>query len=226
MIIALIACTSLAGFAQSADLRRKVEVNGSAEIEITPDEIFIGISLKEYMKDAKKKVTIDVLEKQLQAAVIKAGIAKEDFMINDVSSYTNYWEKKKDANFLASKQYRIKMKDLNKLDQIISNVDPKGIAYTNIESYSHSKIEEYKRDLKVKALKNARDKALSLVEAIGEKLGGALLIQDYNNESTVQPQMYKTMRANAVMSDEAAMPDIDFKKIKLNYTVNAVFEIK
>lgn len=227
MIIALIACTSLAGYAQSADLRKKVEVNGSAETEITPDIIYIGISLKEYMKDAKKKVSIDELEKQLQAAVIKAGIAKEDFMINDISSYTNYWEKKKDANFLASKQYRIKMKDLNKLDQIIASVDPKGIAYTNIESYSHSKIEEYKKDLKVKALKNAREKALTLVEALGEKLGGVLLIQDYNNESSIQPQMYKTMRLSAApMSDEAAMPDIDFKKIKLSYTVNTVFEIK
>lgn len=226
MIIALIACTSFTGFAQSADLRKKVEVNGNAEIEITPDEIYIGISLKEYMKDAKKKVTIDVLEKQLQTATLKAGIAKEDFMINNISSYTNYWEKKKDANFLASKQYRIKMKDLNKLDEIISSVDSKGIAYTNIESYSHSKIEEYKRDLKVKALKNAREKAVSLVEAVGEKLGGVLLIQDYNNESAVQPQMYKTMRMSAAVSDEVAMPDIDFKKIKLNYTINAVFEIK
>ena len=225
MIIALIACTSLAGFAQSADLRRKVEVNGSAEIEITPDEIFIGISLKEYMKDAKKKVTIDVLEKQLQAAVIKAGIAKEDFMINDVSSYTNYWEKKKDANFLASKQYRIKVRELNKLDQIISSVDPKGIAYTNIESYSHSLIESYKKELKVKALKNAREKAASLVEAVGEKLGGVLLIQDHNSDYAAQPMMYKTMAVRAEAAD-MAMPDIDFKKIKLNYTINAVFEIK
>ncbi|RZL16401.1 MAG: DUF541 domain-containing protein, partial [Pedobacter sp.] len=132
MIIALIACTSLSGFAQSADLRKKVEVNGNAEMEITPDEIFIGISLKEYMKDAKRKVTIEELEKQLQTAVLKAGIANQDFTINNVSSYTNYWEKKKDANFLASKQYKIKLKDLNKLDQIIASVDPKGIAYTNV----------------------------------------------------------------------------------------------
>lgn len=225
MIIALITCTSLTGFAQSADLRKKVEVNGSAEMEVTPDEIYVGISLKEYMKDAKKKVTIDVLEKQLQAAVLKAGIPKEDFMINNISSYTNYWDKKKDANFLASKQYRIKVRELNKLDQIISSVDPKGIAYTNIESYSHSLIESYKKELKVKALKNAREKAASLVEAVGEKLGGVLLIQDHNSDYAAQPMMYKTMAVRAEAAD-MAMPDIDFKKIKLNYTINAVFEIK
>lgn len=226
IITAIIACTTLAGFAQFTDTRKKVEVSGSAETEITPDEIYVGISLKEYMKDNKKRATITDLEKQLQSAVLKAGIAAEDFMINDISSYTNYWDKKKDPNFMASKQYRIKVKDLSKLNQIIASVDPKGIAYTNIESYSHSQIEQYKRDLKIKALKNAKEKATYLVEAIGEKLGGVLLIQDQNSDSYPQSMMYKTMRLNEVAADALQMPDIDFKKIKLSYTVNTAFEIK
>lgn len=225
IITAIIACTTLAGFAQFPDTRKKVEVSGSAEMEITPDEIYVGISLKEYLRDNKRRITIAELEKQLQSAVLKAGIPAEDFMINDISSYTNYWDKKKDPNFMASKQYRIKVKDLTKLNQIIASVDPKGIAYTNIESYSHSQIEQYKKDLKIKALKNAKEKATYLVEAIGEKLGGVLLIQDQNNDSYPQPMMYKTMRLNEA-ADASQMPDIDFKKIKLSYTVNTAFEIK
>jgi hypothetical protein len=34
------------------------------------------------------------------------------------------------------------------------------------------------------------------------------------------------LRGDAVSSAESAMPDIDFKKIKLNYQMRAVFEIK
>lgn len=229
IIAAALSILTLTAFSQNADLRRKIEVTGSAEQEVTPDIIYIGISLKEYFKDNanKKKTTIDELEKQLQTAVLKAGIPPEDFTINNISSYTNYWEKKKDPNFLASKQYSIKVGDLNKLNQIIGAVDSKGIAYTNIEKYDYSKIESLKKDLKIKALKNAKDRAQYMVEALGDKLGSVLEINDNSNESYPQP-VYRTnmMMIKSDSMAEAAMPEIDFKKIKLSYQIRTIFEIK
>ena len=222
-----IALTFLTGFSQVLDTRKKIEVTGAAEQEITPDEIFIAISLQEYMTTNKKKISIEELEKQLQTAVIKAGIANTDFMINNISSYQNYWEKKKNPMFLASKQYTLKVKDLTKLNDIISAVDPKGIAYTNVESYSHSKLETYKKDLKIKALQNAKEKANSLLNGIGEKMGGAMDIQEIYNEYAPQPMYRNTMSMKTQSAEDAApMPDIDFKKIKLSYQIRAVFEIK
>jgi uncharacterized protein YggE len=227
ILTTVIALTFLSGFSQVLDTRKKIEVTGAAEQEITPDEIYVGISLQEYMTTNKKKVSIEELEKQLQSAVMKAGIANTDFTINNISSYQNYWEKKKNPMFLASKQYTLKVKDLTKLNDIISAVDPKGIASTNVESYTHSKLETYKKDLKVKALQNAKDKAASLLSGIGEKMGGAIDIQEIYNEYTRQPMYRNTMMMKTQSADESApMPDIDFKKIKLSYQVRAVFEIK
>ncbi|MBS1529294.1 MAG: SIMPL domain-containing protein, partial [Bacteroidetes bacterium] len=54
VIIAFISLAALPAFAQSVDLRRKIEVTGIAEKEITPDIINVSISLQEYM-DGKKK---------------------------------------------------------------------------------------------------------------------------------------------------------------------------
>ena len=226
LLSTLIALTSFAAIAQNVDIRKKIEVNGSAEIEVTPDEIYIGISLKEYLKDSKKRASIEELEKQLQTAILKAGIAPEDFTINNISAYTNYWEKKKDPTFLASKQYSIKVKELSKLNEIISGVDQKGIAYTNIERYAYSKQEEVKKDLKIKALKDAKNKATYLTEAIGEKLGGALEISETGSESYPQPFYRSNMMMEMKVADAPAMPEIDFKKIKLSAQVRAVFEIK
>ena len=226
LLSTLIAFTSFAAIAQNVDVRKKIEVNGSAEIEVTPDEIYIGISLKEYLKDSKKRASIEELEKQLQTAILKAGIAPEDFTINNISAYTNYWEKKKDPTFLASKQYSIKVKELSKLNEIISGVDQKGIAYTNIERYAYSKQEEVKKDLKIKALKDAKNKAIYLTEAIGEKLGGALEISETGSESYPQPFYRSNMMMEMKVADAPAMPEIDFKKIKLSAQVRAVFEIK
>ncbi|MEJ6981821.1 SIMPL domain-containing protein [Pedobacter sp. P351] len=231
IVIVLLTVVAFSGYAQNVDTRRKIEVSGSAEAEVTPDIIYVGISLKEFFRDNanKKKVEIEELERQLQKAVLDAGIPKENFTINNISSYNYAFEKKKNPEFLARKQYRIKVTELNKFNQILSSVEPRGVEYTNIESYDYSKMESLKQDLKIRALKAAKDKALYLAGALDDKVGDALDIQEINNEYYPQP-MY---RANTVMSmdkgmsaEMAPMPDIDFKKIKLNYQMRAVFELK
>jgi len=227
---ALLSILTLVVFSQNIDTRRKIEVTGSAETEVTPDIIYFGISLKEYFKDSsnRNKVEIETLEQQLQSAVLNAGIPKENFTINNISSYNYTWEKKKNPDFLARKQYRIKVTDLTKLNQIMSAVDQKAVEYTNIESYDYSGIESLKRSLKIKALQAAKEKATYLAEAVGEKVGNAIEIQEINNESYPQP-IYRAnvmMKSDAMMSEASPMPDIDFKKIKLNYQMRAVFELK
>jgi uncharacterized protein YggE len=233
LVIALLSACTVTGFSQNVDTRRKIEVSGTSEAEVTPDIIYVGISLKEYYRDNanKKKVEIEELERQLQTAVLNAGIPKENFTINNISSYSHYFEKKNNPGFLARKQYRIKLTDLTKFNQIVSAVEPKGVEYTNIEGYDYSKIESLKQELKVKALRAAKDKASYLASAVDDKVGDALEIQEINNEYYPQP-MY---RANATMAMDkgmvsaesaAAMPDIEFKKIKLNYQMRAVFELK
>nr|WP_294894574.1 SIMPL domain-containing protein [uncultured Pedobacter sp.] len=223
ILFALIAFTTSNLLAQNVDLRKKIEVNGTAEQEVTPDEIYIGISLKEYI-DGKKKVSIEELEAQLQKAVTKAGIAQQDFMINNISAYTDYWSKKKDPTFLASKQYSIKVSDLNKLNMVIGAIDAKGVAYTNIERYAYSKEDELKKELKIKALKDAKTKATYLVEAIGDKLYQVLEISESENNNYPQPVYRMAMMKTSESMDSA--PQIDFKKIKLSVNIRAVFEIK
>lgn len=230
LTLAFATVLSVSAMAQQVDLRKKINVSGSAETEVTPDIIYISISLKEYFKDNsnKKKVDITTLESQLYAAVQKAGMDKENLMINNLSSYSWATEKKKNPDFLASKQYRLKVSDLNKFNDIIGAIDPKGIASTNIDSYDYSKIETLKKELKIKALQAAKAKATYLVEALGDKLGSALDIQEINNEAYPQPMYRNVMMMKSESADAmgASAPEIDFKKIKLNYQMNVVFEIR
>ena len=225
--LAFVAFFSLSAVAQQVDLRKKITVSGVAESEVTPDIIYVGISLKEYFKDnnSKNRIDITTLENQLFRAVQQAGLPKENLTVNSLSAYATR-DKKKNPEFLASKQYRLKVNDLNRYNDIIAAIDPKGISYTNIESYDYSKIERLKLELKVKALQNAKQKATFLVESLGDKLGSALDIQEINNE--VFPQAYRanTMMMKSAAADTESSAEIDFKQIKLSYTINAVFEIK
>lgn len=220
---------ALSTFAQQADKQpvKKIEVNGSAEMEITPDEIYFNISLREYVK-GKNKVEISTLEKQLQKAVADAGIPKADFTIENV--YGNNFEilrKKKDPQeFMARKQYRLKLTKLNKINEILGAVDAEGIENTRIASYSSSKMEAYRKEVKIKALLAAKEKAEYMLTAIGNKMDGVIEIQEMStdNYTDVRPMMMANYKSAGVSED--ASSDIDFKTIKIRAEVRAVFAIK
>jgi uncharacterized protein YggE len=222
LVIAALLVSTVGAFAQTVDMRRKIEVTGISEQEVTPDIINVSISLKEYL-NGKTKVSITTLERQLEKAVAEAGIAKEDFTVNSLSSWNYQDEKKKAADFLVSKQYGIKFRDLNKFNQILSKIDAKGIQSTNIDSYDYSKINQLKNDLKLKALLSAKEKAGFLLSGIGEKLGSVISIVENDNSSFPSPRnvMYMAKAADAVPES-----DIDVKKIKLSFQIQAIFEIK
>ncbi|TAF45340.1 MAG: DUF541 domain-containing protein [Sphingobacteriales bacterium] len=228
--VAIITLLSVNAWAQQVDLRKKITVTGSAEAEVTPDIIYLGISLKEYLKDnnSKRKIEITTLENQLYTAIVKAGIAKENLSINNLYAYSYATEKKKNPDFLASKQYRLKLTDLNKFNEIIEAIDAKGIAFTNIESYDYSKIESLKKELKIKAILAAKNKASYLVEALGDKLGNIIDVQEIGDNNYPQP-MYSAnvmMDMKSVGNEAAAPAELDFKKIKFNFVIQTVFEIK
>jgi uncharacterized protein YggE len=225
-IAAAFAVLAFTASAQTVDTRRKIEVSGVAEQEVIPDIIKVTISLKEYFKD-KKKVTISQLEAQLQKALADAGVNKEDLSIDDLSA-SNWEERKKHLNFLASKQYIIKFKELTKYNQILGKLDAKGVESTEITDYDYSKITAVKKELKIKALLAARDKAEYLLNSVGEKLGGVLTISE--NDDFMSPYDNNRLALNVAQyrNEYSGSSDsnINFKTIKLRFQVSAVFEIK
>ncbi|QEH40378.1 SIMPL domain-containing protein [Chitinophaga sp. XS-30] len=222
-------------FAQTTDNKppvKKIEVNGSAEMEITPDEIFVNITLREYM-NRNTKVAITTLEAKLQKAVQDAGIRKSDFTIENVFGYNydQWWRKKKnDEDFLARKQYRLKLNRLDKINGILAAVDEEGIEAVNVASYTHSKMEDFRKQVKMDALKAAKAKAEYLLGAIDEKIGGVIEIQEFNTDhySDVRPEMANVRMFASKAADAGGAPDsnIDFKTIKIRAEVKAVFGIK
>jgi uncharacterized protein YggE len=224
-------------FSQTATMQtppvRKIEVAGFAEMEVVPDEIYFNISLREYFKDEKNqkdKVVISTLEKQLIKAVAEAGLPKEALSVSGVGGYQNYVDKKKKpATFLEAKQYELKVASAEKLDGILSKVESRGVQYANVSRVDHSKKEEFKKQIKIDALKAAKDKAGYLVAALDQKLGQVLEIRELDeNVQYPQPMFMKaSMRSMAAESADAVTDsDVQYQKIKISYRMQAAFEIK
>jgi uncharacterized protein YggE len=93
----------------------------------------------------------------------------------------------------------------------------------NIAQLKHSKEEDYKKEVKIAALKDAQDKAEYLVESLGEKLGPVISIAEpqfgYSN-----PVQYREA-SFAKSYDAAGNSATDIRTIKIRYNINATFAI-
>lgn len=223
------------GNAQSNNIEssRKVATKGYAEKEVTPDIIYLSISLKEFYMDGntKKKVFIETLEKQLFDAAIAAGIKKDDFTIQNIYSY-NYENKKKNNEMLQSRQYRIKVTNLSGLNAMLDKIDPQGLQSTSISGYDHSQKREIEKELKTEAVKDARQNAEILAAADGQSVGKVLVINDNSsinfNDLVPMPRAMYSKSANMDMGGgaEASNLNIDIRPIKLTCYIDGVFELK
>lgn len=210
---------------------KKIEVTGTAELEIVPDELYFSISLKEYFKDEKNqkdKVALETLEKQLIEAVKSAGLPKENLSISGVTGYREWTGKKKPQHFLAGKQFQLKLSNANNINDLMAKVDDRGVEYVSMNRVEHSKKEEFRKQVKMNALKAAKEKAGYLLESIGEKLGEVLEIHEVE-EGNVYP-VYKAQMSNMRMMAADAAPESDggleYQKIKYSYRMNATFRIR
>ena len=224
--------TAFSAFSQNKENERLIEVNGKAEMEIVPDEIIFVIGIEEYWKeefekkkdfeDYKTKVPLAEIEDALIKNLRNAGIEKEDIKVKNMGNYWRYRGKE----FLYSKQFEIKITDLSKINKLTQTLDSKGIKYMNIGELNHSKMDEFKKQVKIDALKDAKEKAQYLVESIDSELGEVITITEMNDE------YIRPMRAESMMMMKAASADMntesidEVQDIKLEYQVRATFRIK
>ncbi|OMP79477.1 MULTISPECIES: SIMPL domain-containing protein [unclassified Chitinophaga] len=219
----------ITGFAQDTNDKKtkSIAVDGTAEMEITPDIIYLNITLQEYQKDKNNKVDISTLEQQLTKAVEKAGIAAENLTIANISGDQWWRKKKKDADFYASKEFRLKVTSLTKVNTIFDAIDDAGITNVYISEATSSKMDEYRQQVKIKALQAAKNKANVMLEGIGEKIGGVMQVNE-NNVNVVFPVYANATMNRAFKSEDYAVADtnIDYRTIKVTADVKAVFAIQ
>lgn len=235
LVLFLFVQTSIAQTTESKmqkEVVKNIEVTGVAELEVIPDELYFSISLKEYFKDEKKqtdKVGLEQLEKQLIEAVKSSGLAKENLSVSGVNGYKEWNGRRKPQYFLAGKQYQLKLNNTNDINELLSKVDDRGVEYASMSRVEHSKKEEFKKQVKINALKAAKDKATYLLESIGEKMDGVIEIKEVE-DNNYYPQMaqrnFKMTMAAADAPESGGGAGLEFQKIKFSYRMLAIFKIK
>ena len=202
-----------------------IQVWGQAEKEITPDEFYLSVTINE--KDSKGKISIQTQERAMLDALKKLGVdTQKQLRVVDMSS--EYFKK---GNALAWKQFQLKLNTPEQVAQVFGSLNDLGISNVSILKVSHSQLERYKSEVRVEAMRNARQNAATLAEAIGQTIGKCFYVYDSNND--VMPRFYnnavvmRSMKASADMAEGAVADEpLDFKTIKLEYSVQAKFVLE
>ena len=204
-----------------------IEVTGSAEMEVEPNEIFLFIRLREF-EENRAKVSLEKLDQDFLQAVKAANIDRKNLTIADAGSKLSKI-RRKDKDAFREKSYEVKLASAAELERFLEKIEPVKVDQLDLTRLHHTDMEKFKIDLKVKALQAAQSKASTLLKAVGAEIGKPIMVRDWDQDP-VQPLpqarmanvMYKAEAGDMMVEDE----QIGFRKLKLRAQITAQFEIK
>lgn len=207
-----------------------LEVNGSADTLITPDEIFISIMISE--KDSKDRVSVEEQEAKMVAALSALGIDVEKNLSASYmgSNFRFYLLKGKDV--IKSKQYVLKVGDAETASKVFLQLEQLEISNSSIQRVNHSSIDKLRNSMRSRAVENAKDRANALLHPLHQNVGPAIHVADTENYNPTN-QIYGSSLQEVVVTGYALRGTVkglnsklDFEKIKVAASVNVKFVIK
>lgn len=197
-----------------------IEVTGTAQQEIEPNEIYVTIRLREF-EENKQKVALEKIDADFLSALKNAGIDRSRLELADAGANLGKLGKK-DKDAFREKTYQIKLTSAAELEKLITKIEWVKVDYADVTRLHHSDLEKIKLELKVKALQAAKMKAEMLLKSIGAEIGKPIIIREFD----YQPYEVNMRAANVMVAGAAEDTQIGFRKIRLQAQVTAQFEIK
>ena len=202
-----------------------IQVNGRAEKEVVPDEFYLSVVIAE--RDSEGKISVEQQRKAMSAALNRLGVDVEKQL--KVANLSSEFFKKNTS--VATAKYQLQLGSAAEVSKVWQTLDDLGISNVEIRKVSHSQLDQLKKQVRIEAMQDARSSAQMLAEAVGQTIGKCFYVYDSNNDvvpayynNSVMMRSMKTMdMAEAAGAEEESL---DFKTIKLQYSVQAKFVLE
>jgi len=201
-----------------------IQVTGRAEKELTPDEFYLQIVINE--RDSKGKISVESQQRDMVAVLRKLGVDVEKQL--KMANLSSEFFKKNTS--VAMAKYQLQLGSSGEVARVWQALDDLGISNISILKVTHSQLDKYKQEVRLEAMRNARESAQEMAGAIGQTIGKCFYIYDSN--SNVLPVMYDNavlMRSAKAVADAESVAEedpLEFKTIKLEYGVQAKFVLE
>jgi len=225
-IAGLIALTSCTVYSEDPPEPRTIEVTGSAEMAVQPDEIQLSIVLRSPSGQDKEKAFMKILADN--------GV-DEDKVSFESSNNRNWWWYYSRYYDHTVQRYTVTIDSTVNSIELMEDLKESWVEQVRVTDKSNRRIQEYRKQVKIEAIKAAKEKASYMLEALGEELGSVVTITEVNTDhNTSSPYYYwgynnsSSVVSNSVISsNQGGQSTVDGVAMQtLRYEVNVVFNIK
>jgi len=206
----------------------ELSVVGVGKVDVVPDtaNVSAGITISNAatVDEAQSKIN-DVNNKIVSSltalGIDKADIKTSDYSINPNYSYNNGQQTQQGFNATAT--VTIKVKKVDQLGQVVSNVTTAGANQVNNTTYSVENPEKYQEEARNMAIQNAKDQAQKLAGQLGIKLGKVTNIVE-SNPDTARPIAFGAGGVMDASINKAVTPNLEPGSNVITSTVTLFFE--
>lgn len=218
-LIALVGVCVLSQLAAASPLPDKphVYVEGSAEVEVTPDLMTFSLLIEKSDLDlATAKVDVDARSTLLINTCKKLGIKPDAIATTALSIFPEYDYRDQQRVFSGnrvSRQVDIKLKDLSKYAQVMKAFVDAKITQTITTKLSLADEKTLEDKVLVSAMADAKARAERLAASQGKTLGEPFSISEFNTRAE---ETYSLRVNRAIVGDSAAdaSPQVRLSKME------------
>jgi uncharacterized protein YggE len=202
-----------------------IEVTGTASAEVVPDKIFISIILSDKVKDMQN-YTIKTQEDNLRKALAKINIDLQNLYLADAESGIVI-NKKKESGVKLTRQFTLQVSNAAQVSKVFKELDAIDIKEATILRTESSKIDSLRREVRIAAIKAAKEKAQYLLTAIGEQIDKPLEIREQQDTPFYYRENLSNTSVNFQTADLNNKPaETNFEKFEIKFSYYIKYSIK
>ncbi|MFZ0218900.1 MAG: oxidative stress defense protein [Candidatus Aquirickettsiella sp.] len=206
-----------------------LSTTGTANVDATPDMATITIEVSYSAKDAvtaKKQVDRRVM--QYFNFLAKNAIEKKDINAANLSTQPDYDSQKGETKlkgYRAERQVQVTVRQLNKLNELLDGALKFGLNEIRAIKLGVANPNNYREQVRKKAIENAIFQATSLAEGFKVKLGPVYSIHYQGNNEQAMPLPIMFLRAENASVNNASQT-YQQQTIHFKDQVDVVFELQ
>lgn len=226
--------------AWSQEPRSEINVSGSAEVKVVPDEVYLrlGVETRDISLDTAKRQNDDRVEKVLKQ-LKKKGVPEKHIQTDFMSVEPEYdynVSRVKSVAYVVRKSVEVKLTQLGRFEEVLTEALENGVTHVHGIDFRTSQLRKHRDEARAMAIRAAKEKADALATELGVRRGKVQSINEntwggwwgwsggYGWGGRGQGMMQNTVqeRAGAADSEERTL---SVGQISVSATVNVTFGI-
>lgn len=221
-IIIMVAIITTGIITAQTQPKPSVDVWGEGTINVVPDQVTVNVRIENTGTNAKEvKLKNDRIVSDVFQFVKGIGIAEKYIKTEYIRLSKNYEYQTKTYNYQANQSISIKLVDLSKYEPLMNGLLETGINRIDGITFSSSQLETLQSQARKKAVENAKLKAQEYASVLGQSIGKALHISEFQKIISPNPMIRNVMAIDGESAQQTLAPG----EMQVSVRVNVSFEL-